>query len=1220
MFFIRIDFSDTPGAAQSEAALDELLNTTVANSISAMSYGKTTINATVSSMTVRMPQPTSHYLPSSTTLLYNDARDAYLALTSPTALNGYDIIGVQFPAIGMVSGSGVSFAGLATIGGSRQWIQGATGAGVLVHEFGHNYGLGHASFWDTNGNSVVGTGTNNEYGDLFDIMGSGPVPASHFHMQAKQRLNWLDANQWLDTTTSGIRRVHRFDDPATTGASRALRITKATSPDEYYWVGFRPGIPGNSFLQNGAYLVWQRPSFTRSWLLDTTPGSAEERRDSAIPLGKTYSDFSSNIHITPLAVGGTFENRHLDINVQLGPFPENLPPSGSLTVPPTATARTPVALTINASDPNSDPLAYSWDFGDSSPSTNLSTTTHNWLTGGSRTVTAVVSDMKGGTATLTSNLSVTDPLDTWQPGNVGASRAMNHVRFLEGRFLAGGNNSNYLSLDGINWLEKNLGNNYHSRGFAFQNNAFIAVGYDWSGSAWFGKIHRSTDGITWQETVIPPSAELGDVAAGTGLFVAVGDGGTILRSHNGGETWTAQPAPTSTSLTSVAFGDGTFVTVGGNELFTSTDGITWHDRSNATGIASWHNLKTVHFANGTFVTGGWYSGLRVSTDNGISWQQAEIIGGANYDIRSVSSGGGAFLAHARRQPSPSTNVLLVSTDGLRWMESEFGSYPTTDALAYGGGRFITVHGSGGQTLLSDPFITTNQSPSVAINAPSNANAREFITFSANASDPDGDPLLLVWNFKDGNALKSGGSVSYVFIAGGTYQIELTATDSKGGVATTTHSITIADPLDTWTTRVSGTTAPLNDIIFSDGKLVAVGGGNGTHRISTDGITWIGGTISNNVNLHGIAHDSHQFVAVGMDYDFSIAGWQGVIYTSANATSWTRRHSGGPELRDVTFGNGSFVAVGDNATVWTSSNGTSWHPASTGTTTNLRGIDFGNNTFVAVGAALNGGSVSVLTSTDGDSWINQSAGAGLASWQSFHRVCFANDRFLASGWFSRIRHSIDNGASFQTNESLSRQTPAIAYGNQIYLAAGIDQSNSDADINLISTDGENWTPLTTADQPNRNAAIFFNNTFITVGQGGSIRQSDAFTAPEANPYLVWQNLHFPGNPPLSGPGDDYDGDGIAKFGEYATGTDPKNPTDRVAFDFEVIADKLTLSIPKNPDATGVTTRVESSYDLLEWGTIGLVIEQDSPELLVVRLNTPLSSASLQRAFLRVVFEQ
>jgi hypothetical protein len=42
--------------------------------------------------------------------------------------------------------------------------------------------------------------------------------------------------------------------------------------------------------------------------------------------------------------------------------------------------------------------------------------------------------------------------------------------------------------------------------------------------------------------------------------------------------------------------------------------------------------------------------------------------------------------------------------------------------------------------------------------------------------------------------------------------------------------------------------------------------------------------------------------------------------------------------------------------------------------------------------------------------------------------------------------------------------------------------------LVSTDGESWTLLTTASQPNRNAAVFFNNTFITVGADGSIYQS------------------------------------------------------------------------------------------------------------------------------------
>lgn len=832
VFFIRADFSDVTGAPESQADLTALLNGPVANSIYEMSYGKTSINASVSTMTVRLPQPSNYYLSNGELVLHNDATAVYRSLTNANALDGYDIVGIQFPSVGF------PFGGAANRAGPMQWIQGKQGLYTFVHEFGHNYGLAHARFWSTNDNSVVGPGNNVDYGDIFDMMGSGLYENNHFHMQAKQSLNWIDSSQWKDTSNSGIERVYRFDSPDTTGSIRALRITKSSSPSQYYWVGFRPGIPENPYLQNGAYLLWQRPDIDGSILLDTSPGSSGGRQDSAIPIGKTYSDTTANIHITPVAIGGSVENRYLDINVQFGPFAGNFPPTATLNAPATAKARELVTLTVSANDPNSDTLAYSWHFGDDTPSINSSTITHNWLIGGSYTITVVVTDMKGGSVTLSQNITITDPLSTWN------------------------------------------------------------------------------------------------------------------------------------------------------------------------------------------------------------------------------------------------------------------------------------------------------------------------------------------------------------------------------------------------TRASGTTANLQAVTQGGGKLIAVGDTNGTYRISNDGTTWTGGTISQNIMLYGITYAVNQFVAVGQDYDFSSNPnrWKGAIYTSPNGTTWTRRYFSGNTLRDITYGNGTYIAVGDGATVLTSSNGTSWAAASTGTTTDLRSIDYGNNTFVAVGSAPDGSNVSVVTSTNGISWADHSSGAGVESWKGFNNIRFANDRFLACGWKSRIRHSTDNGQSFTSRETKLLLAPGIAYGNNLYFVAGIEESATEDDINLISIDGENWSLLTTNTEPERRAAIFFNNTFVTVGLNGSIRQTDPFTSPQLDPYISWKNFCFPGNPPLSNETEDYDGDGAFNLEEYATGSDPKNPADRVTMDFKIISEHPVLTIPKNPAAFGVTTRVEYSLDLITWGTAGLIIEQESPYLLVVRLDKLVSSPDSKKAFFRVVFER
>ncbi|HEX7260248.1 MAG TPA: PKD domain-containing protein, partial [Luteolibacter sp.] len=456
VFFIRVDFSDAVGATVTQADLTQVINTDVADSISKMSYGKTTVTATVSTMTVRMPSPKSTYSSTNNNgLLHSDAVAAYKAIAGANSLNSYHIIGVHFPAIGM----GSPYAGLADVGGSRQWLQDNHSSGVIIHELGHNYGISHANFWETTDGSVVGVGANKEYGDIFDIMGGGPDPEGHFHMQAKQRLNWLDSSKWTDATATGSAtyRIHRFDHESTTGVRRGVRLTKAAAPDEYYWLGYRPGIPGNPWLDNGAYLIWERPNADNCWLLDTTPTSTSGRYDAAIAIGRTYSDTAANVHITPTATGGSGADAWLDVNVQLGPFPTNTPPTATLTAPTTAAARTNVNFSVSASDPNGNPLAYYWDFGDSSVSTNSAAVTHSWTVGGSYTVNVTVTDMKGGTVTKTKVVTVTDPLNDWTAGTVAAGRTMTQVDYLDGRFIAGGNQYAYLSLNGTTWSEQYLG-------------------------------------------------------------------------------------------------------------------------------------------------------------------------------------------------------------------------------------------------------------------------------------------------------------------------------------------------------------------------------------------------------------------------------------------------------------------------------------------------------------------------------------------------------------------------------------------------------------------------------------------------------------------------------------------------------------------------------------------------------------------------------------------
>ncbi len=839
VFCIRVDFSDRAGEPSTKIGLENLMNGPVADSLLKMSYGKTTINATASATTVRMPHPTTTYLPAKNGELHAAAITAYKATPNPVALETYDIVVVHFASIGM-QGGGITYAGYADLNDSRQWLQGALHTSVTVHEFGHNYGINHASFWKTTNGTSTGTGETEEYGDHTDIMGEGPAPEGHFHMQAKHFLNWFPTgnDNWVDATTagSGTRRIYRFDSADTTGAIRGVRVTKGNTPgnQEYFWVGYRPGVTSLPAFGNGAYVIWQRPGETRSWLVDTTPNSSGGKNDSAVAIGRTYSD--SNIHITPTGKGGAGANQWMDVNIQIGPFPANSAPTAVLTASPTAVARNPTTFSVAAVDANGDALSYLWDLGDGTLSTNVSSVTHQWIKGGTYTVTVTVSDMKGGTVT-----------------------------------------------------------------------------------------------------------------------------------HN-------------------------------------------------------------------------------------------------------------------------------------------------------------------------------------------------------------------------------------------------------------QSVTVTDPLETWATRTSGTTADFADIASGGGSLVAVGyehppSYKGVYSISSDGINWTRGEININVIPAAIIHDGTRFIMVGDEYDFTAPqGWRGAIFTSTNGTTWTRRYLGGLGLKGVAAGGGAYVAVGLNGAVLRSTDSVTWTPVTSGTSMNLWDVAWGGGGFVAGAGNVDPDfpfGQTVITSANGQTWVNRGS-VGLPSISEVSEIEYINGRFIIGGWNVGIRESTDLGITFTATESSFRTMTGIAQGNGTYLAVGAEPGIGGADLNMVSIDGNSWTAIPTASQNDRRDVIFFNNTFITVGYGGTIRQSGAVPVPLTG-FASWVQTQFPGSPALSGPNDDFDGDGVKNLVEYATGTDPKNAASRASITTVKQGATMVLTIPRDPTAAGVTITGTTSSTLGGWTTTGVTVLEDSATQY--RASIPVGSG---KGFLRAEF--
>ncbi|MDQ8195789.1 PKD domain-containing protein, partial [Coraliomargarita sp. SDUM461004] len=463
---ILTDFPDYPNQSFNAVDIESMLDEEVDHALRAYSYNKMSLDGSVTNNVIRAQYNSSYYENNYNTL-HDEIVAQYMALGHANPFSEYDSVCIA------IAGTQLDLVGLADVGGQAVWIElsGYDDDHVFTHELGHNYGLHHANYWDhssANPNSldpVDPTGSSEEYGDIYDTMGSpnrSYLLDNHFHMAAKEQLGWITESQWSAIETAannGTYRIYQFDHEDAAGL-QALRIRKSASND-YYWLGYRHEQKETTVLQNSAYLLWEKadglPELNQCWLIDTTPGSEQGKIDAGIAIGRTYSDTVSNVHITPISKGGSSPQQYLDIVVNLGTFSTNVAPSGTLIVPSTAIARENVQLSAQVIDANNDALAYHWNLGDGSMHASSASITHSWGIGGSYPITLTVSDMKGGTTTIIQTITVSDPLNTWLDRSSGTALNLLGIAANETHVVAVGANGTILrSVDGATWTKQPL--------------------------------------------------------------------------------------------------------------------------------------------------------------------------------------------------------------------------------------------------------------------------------------------------------------------------------------------------------------------------------------------------------------------------------------------------------------------------------------------------------------------------------------------------------------------------------------------------------------------------------------------------------------------------------------------------------------------------------------------------------------------------------------------
>lgn len=453
------------------------------------SYGKSTLATTFTDV-VTLPSNAGAYV-NNFGLLLAHARQAAVAANAAWNHNNYDF----YTVITTGTPGAFGYTGIAQLGGAgSHMLANFTTVRTASHEYGHNLGLNHSEYWLTDSPSPIGgdsipggyAGDNPdderiEYGHKFAVMGSqdnsGDFESGRAHYTAsdKNRLDWLveGAGDIVSTSTSGTFRLYRHDVPVaqfgsmTSNVARAIKINlDASDPtglaNPYrYWLSYRflpsDGIT-QDWLRNGLQVDWRRDgNGFRSVMLDMTPYSRDsgpygagpayaydnnDKEDGVLLIGRTFSDTGADIHFTPIARGGGVPNQWLDVVVNIGTQNDNdAPVISNLTVSKLnpAVGET-INLSVSATDPNGDTLAYHWDMADNNLQTgqfNNSNQTKSWNSAGYYIVRCEVSDMKGGKTTASRVISVGSPANngTWTNPS-GGSWATNAN--WSGNLIAGG--------------------------------------------------------------------------------------------------------------------------------------------------------------------------------------------------------------------------------------------------------------------------------------------------------------------------------------------------------------------------------------------------------------------------------------------------------------------------------------------------------------------------------------------------------------------------------------------------------------------------------------------------------------------------------------------------------------------------------------------------------------------------------------------------------------
>ncbi len=552
---------------------------------------------------------------------------------------------------------------------------------------------------------------------------------------------------------------------------------------------------------------------------------------------------------------------------------------------------------------------------------------------------------------------------------------------------------------------------------------------------------RSPDGVTWfdiarfVEFAEPPSIQFVN-----GLYFAFGsiyDGvlndyvGAFAVSTNG-QSWTM--AGRGRYFSDAAFGNSRWVVTGRGISAVSLDGLSWDLQTlpaNDTGSA-------VVFGNGTFVTLGAGSNIPrntvLSSTNGIDWVIRRAI--SSEYLEAIAFANDTFVAVGSAN---SSSLVLTSTNGINWTKRTAGTPYPLRAVSYGDGQFAAVGGIG------DIFSSTN--------------AIQWIRHRTDL------PI----------ALQSIAFGHHSFVAAGEGVILQSDPLIDMAPAVVEQMETVkGHPGDDAILSVAATgTSPLAFQWFRNQEPIP-GATNLMLRVPNLKATDFTSTFSVQVsNSFGFATGKESYILPPGSLTEPLDHWEWIIPLPQ-----------GNDLHSVAFGNGQFVAVGDNGTVISSTDGSGWTPGPSAGQGQLISLTHGDGQFIAIGTdshpALPGGETFFIQSSDGLHWErNVLFTPGVLT-----AIAFGNHHFVTVGYAGTIASSSEGIHWRVQTKSPKSELLSVTFQNGLFVAVGRTDQDSSHCLMLTSSDGEQWTESFTNMPGLLFKVVSGNGQFLAAGHNGN----------------------------------------------------------------------------------------------------------------------------------------